>query len=160
MPTMYLKKKIQVLLLFYHCEETPWPRWLIRESTSWGACSHLQRVRPWPSWQGAWQQAGRHGAAAVAESLQADLQVRGRENKTEPHMGFLNLNHYPQWHSFSTKVLPPNLSQAIPLTRDQALTYMSLWGLGEAFSFQPPHRVCVCDLYFIYLVHSFNFWSF
>ena len=48
-----------------------------------GACLQFQRLSPWPSWRGVRQQAGRHEAGAVAESLNPDLKAADRDRQTD-----------------------------------------------------------------------------
>lgn len=57
-----------------------------------GSCLQLQRLSPWLSWQGIWQQAGRHGAEAVAESL---LLIYKQEAERDRPVGFCKLKVHP-----------------------------------------------------------------
>lgn len=52
------------------------PRWLNKEGVQFGAGLHSLRVSTWPSWWGAWEEAGRHGNGAVAQSLHLNYRRR------------------------------------------------------------------------------------
>ena len=64
----------------------------------------LQLQRDWspsPSWQVAWQQAGRHNTRGAAESSHCETQPWGRENPGK-RGGFWNLRVGLQWHTSSS----------------------------------------------------------
>lgn len=64
---------------------------------------------------GAWQLTGRYGAvaAAVAESLTLDPQMRRQRELTRNGTGIFISNHIPQRHTSSKETLSPNLSQTV-----------------------------------------------
>jgi len=51
--------------------------------------------------------------------------------------------HPPQWHTSFNKATPPNPSQVLPLSNDQAFKYMRLWG---PFVFKPPQGLSLAWL--------------
>jgi hypothetical protein len=95
---------------------------------------------------GAWQQAGRHGTRAVAETLhlihkqKAEWEgEREREReKLDLELGFVKLEAHPQWRTSFKQVTPPNPSpNCFTNYRPNIQTYepMVCVCVGGAFSF-------------------------
>lgn len=77
------------LSYFLCCEKAPCQRRLTEESIQQGSCSQLQRLSPWLSWQRMWQQTGRHGAEATAESLLPIYKQEAERQKDRKRLGLL-----------------------------------------------------------------------
>lgn len=60
--------------------------------------------------------------------------LQGRKKLSGYGRGFWNLKVHPKWHSSSYKDTLRNLSQTVPLTRDQIFKHMSPW---EPLSLKP-----------------------
>jgi hypothetical protein len=103
----------------------------------WGL--EFQRKSLWPLWQEVWQQAGRHSAGAIADSLPLVTTL-----DIECDLGimqvFWNLKVHPEWHTSFNKATPLNPSQTVPSAGNQAFKYINLW---EPFLSKRLQYVCL-----------------
>lgn len=111
---------------------------IYKKTFNWEPCLLFLRVGSWV--------ADRHGTGAEAESLswsRDSRQKKERKGGREAGAGSgllksqspLPLAHLlQQGHSSSTNAIPPNPSQIVPLTREQAFKLMDL-----PRPFKPPH---------------------
>ena len=96
----------------------------------------------------------RHDAGTVVESLHIICKLEkerrwGRKKerrKPGSCMGFWDLEVHHQWHTSSNKATPPNPSQTVPPTKDQAFKYMSLWGPISKYHTVQPWAFCPVPL--------------
>lgn len=70
-------------------------------------------VNLWPTWQGAWQQADRHGTEAVAECLLIHKQRAEEQSETGLGVNIWMLKAHAQWHTPSNKDMPLNPSEIV-----------------------------------------------
>lgn len=106
-----------------------------------GACLQFQKFRPLSSWEEAWQQAGRHSAGEGAEFY---IQIHRQQGKRlwawlehlKPQSPTPSDVLPPVGHTYSHKATPSNPCQVVPLSNDQTLKMVSLWGLSRS-----PHTL-------------------
>lgn len=87
----------------------------------------------------------------LEQQLKAYILIHKSEaNRIWTGLGFVKLKAQPpvthllqQGHT-SNKGTPPNPFKRVPSTKDQALTYMSLWGQGTDSPFKPPQPIHRC----------------
>lgn len=110
----FWKATYYIYLCLSHCS-TPAKR-LYDYSNSYkgkrliGAGLQFQRFHALSSWWEVWQRAGRCVAGEVAKSSTSWSAGSRKSKRHWSYLGIWNFKAYPQWHTSSNKVIPPNIT--------------------------------------------------
>lgn len=118
--------------LFCCCDRIPWPRQLKEERVYFDLW--FQRDSEYMILE------KRYGDWGRKLSSHSQTSRKKQIVSTWNVMRLWNLTAHPQWHSSSSKSIPPRLPQIVPPPQDQVSKYISLWGI---FSFKLPQTTFV-----------------